>query len=131
MERLTANGRFEDVFIGAKEGLERLWLEQMPFPFLVAGCVLFLVSVWMDGGGEGEGNRLSFALWGPNAPTTHTTGLTPSKQPTNQNRTRTIQTTNQPKRVTQIQTTNHKYTSNEPGSSRPRTGCGCWRSSCS
>lgn len=39
MERLTANGRFEEVFVGAKEGLERLWLEQMPFAFLVAGYV--------------------------------------------------------------------------------------------
>jgi hypothetical protein len=39
VERITANGRFEETFMGAKEALERLWGEQLPFAFLLAGLV--------------------------------------------------------------------------------------------
>lgn len=93
MERLTANGRFEEVFIGAKEGLERLWLEQMPFPFLVAGCVVWILVGMVVV--VGEGGRM--------APTHSVITLTKLTQPNPIQR---------------------------AGSSRPRTGCGCWRSCC-
>lgn len=125
VERLTANGRFEDVFIGAKEGLERLWLEQMPFPFLVAGCVSFILMWMVVGRGREVDSR---CLLMPKC-TDHTHNRTRTIQTTNQNGTHTIQTTNQ-NRTHTIQTTNNINTSNQSGSSPLRTVCGCWRSSC-
>ena len=35
VERVTANGRFEEVFCGAKEALDQISAEQVPFWFLL------------------------------------------------------------------------------------------------